>query len=377
VTRVLIAGVSTRGFSESAARAGYDVLAVDGFGDLDLRAGAQSVSVARSAGRFSIRAAVAAARRLRVDVVCYVGSLENHARAVGTLVAGRLLWGNGPSVLSAVRDPVRLARALRARGFSTPAVRVTAPRAETARGGRWLAKPLASGGGSGVVAWHSGALPRGSYLQQRVSGTPGSIVFAADGHRAVPLGVSQALAGDPRFGAGGFRYCGSMLVAPDEPLFGNACRLATAVTEAFGLVGVNGIDFVARNGVPYTVEVNPRYCASMELVERARGISIFQLHARACAGHLPEVALTGPGPADVVGKAILYARHDLVPEGTARWLEDDDVRDVPPPGERIERGHPICTLFARGGTVAACGAALAARARTLYLSLEAQRARIA
>jgi len=115
VTRVLIAGVSTRGFSESAARAGYDVLAVDGFGDLDLRARAQSVSVARSAGRFSIRAAVAAARRLRVDVVCYVGSLENHARAVGTLVAGRLLWGNGPSVLSAVRDPVRLARALRAR----------------------------------------------------------------------------------------------------------------------------------------------------------------------------------------------------------------------------------------------------------------------
>ena len=78
-----------------------------------------------------------------------------------------------------------------------------------------------------------------------------------------------------------------------------------------------------------------------------------------------------------MGKAILYARHDLVPEGTARWLEDDDVRAVPPPGERIERGHPICTLFARGGTVAACGAALAARARTLYLSLEAQRARIA
>ena len=64
MTRVLIAGVSTRGFAESAARAGYDVLAVDGFGDLDLRARAQSVSVARSAGRFSIRAAVAAARRL-------------------------------------------------------------------------------------------------------------------------------------------------------------------------------------------------------------------------------------------------------------------------------------------------------------------------
>ncbi len=376
MTRVLFAGVSTRGFAESAARAGYEVVAVDGFGDLDLRARAHSVHVARSGGRFSVRAAVAAARGLDADVVCYVGSFENHARAVGALAAGRVLWGNRPAVLAAVRDPVRLARALRARGLPTPAVRVTAPRAGTAR--RWLVKPRASGGGSGVAAWRGGPLPHGSYLQQRVTGAPGSIVFAADGQTAVPLGVSRALAGDARFGdvAGGFRYCGSLLVAPEEPLFGRACRLAATVTAAFGLVGVNGIDFVARGAVPYAVEVNPRYCASMELVERARGISIFAVHARACAGELPALVHTRPA-ADVIGKAIVYAREDVMPEGTARWLEDDDVRDVPAPGEGIARGHPICTVFARGRSVTACGAALAARARTVYRSLDAHRVRIA
>jgi len=376
MTRVLFAGVSTRGFAESAARAGYEVVAVDGFGDLDLRARAHSVHVARSGGRFSVRAAVAAARGLDADVVCYVGSFENHARAVGALAAGRVLWGNRPAVLAAVRDPVRLARALRARGLPTPAVRVTAPRAGTAR--RWLVKPRASGGGSGVAPWRGGPLPHGSYLQQRVTGAPGSIVFAADGHSAVPLGVSRALAGDASFGdvAGGFRYCGSMLVAPEEPLFGRACRLAATVTAAFGLVGVNGIDFVARGAVPYAVEVNPRYCASMELVERARGISIFDVHARACAGELPDLEHTRPA-ADVVGKAIVYAREDVMPEGTARWLEDDDVRDVPAPGEGIARGHPICTVFARGRSATACGAALAARARTVYRSLDAHRVRIA
>ena len=376
MTRVLFAGVSTRGFAESAARAGYEVVAVDGFGDLDLRARAHSVHVARSGGRFSVRAAVAAARGLEADVVCYVGSFENHARAVGVLAADRVLWGNRPAVLAAVRDPVRLARALRARGLPTPAVRVTAPRAATAR--RWLVKPRASGGGGGVAPWRGGPLPRGSYLQQRVTGVPGSIVFAADGQTAVPLGVSRALAGDARFGdvAGGFRYCGSLLVAPEEPLFGRACRLAATVTAAFGLVGVNGVDFVARGAVPYAVEVNPRYCASMELVERARGISIFAVHARACAGELPALVHTRPA-ADVIGKAIVYAREDVMPEGTARWLEDDDVRDVPAPGEGIARGHPICTVFARGRSVTACGGALAARARTVYRSLDAHRVRIA
>ncbi|HEY6158759.1 MAG TPA: ATP-grasp domain-containing protein, partial [Gemmatimonadales bacterium] len=155
------------------------------------------------------------------------------------------------------------------------------------------------------------------------------------------------------------------------------CRLATAVTEAFGLVGVNGLDFVARGAVPYAVEVNPRYCASMELVERAWGISIFQVHARACAGELPDGELADRGPADVWGKGIVYARDDVAPDDTARWLEDDDVRDVPPPGEPIGRGHPICTVFARGDTVAACRAALVARARTLYHSLEARSERLA
>ena len=48
--RVLIAGVSTRGFAESAARAGYEVVAVDGYGDLDLVARAAVVRVARVRG---------------------------------------------------------------------------------------------------------------------------------------------------------------------------------------------------------------------------------------------------------------------------------------------------------------------------------------
>jgi len=57
---------------------------------------------------------------------------------------------------------------------------------------------------------------------------------------------------------------------------------AAAVCEEFSLVGVNGIDFVATRGIPYAIEVNPRWCASMELVERAFGLSVFGAHAAAC-----------------------------------------------------------------------------------------------
>ncbi len=393
MTRVLIAGVSTRGFAESAARAGYDVVAVDGFGDLDLRAGAQTVVVARQASRFSASAAARAARSIPRDAVCYVASFENHPRAVGALARRGTLWGNPPGVLARVRDPLGVAQALVARGFATPEVRLTPP--GTTSRLAWLVKPHASGGGSGIAPWETGhggrggrggrtraRVPGARYLQQRIAGVPGSIVFAADGRRAVPLGLSLLLVGERAFGAepGGFRYCGNILAPAAPGLAAVAGRLAAAVTEEFGLVGVNGIDFIAADGVPYPIEVNPRYTASMELLERASGglISIFDVHTRACAGTLPALDFAAAGrTAGALGKAILYARRDVTLPDTRGWLEDGTVRDIPAPGQRIARGRPICTIFAHAADAARCRAALAARARALYRAVEERRVKIA
>jgi predicted ATP-grasp superfamily ATP-dependent carboligase len=381
--RVLIAGVSTRGLAESAERAGYRVLAVDGFGDLDLCRVAE-VRLARDArGRASPGAAVRAAQGARAEGVVYVASFENHPRAVRTLAAGRVLWGNPPDVLERVRDPLLVAATLARQGLATPAVRASAPRS---RGGRegghsWLAKPRASGGGSGVVAWHPGRrVPRDPYFQERIAGIPGSIVFAADGRHAVPLGLSCLLAGERAFGAAGFRYSGNILVGRGDAAFTDDARLcvraialAEAITRAFGLVGVNGIDFIARRGTPYPIEVNPRYTAAMELVERAYGLSIFDIHARACAGGLPvfDLAAARQAPHPTIGKAILYARADIVFGDTRSWLEDDSVRDISAPGRRCRRGQPICTIFAAGRDAVECRAALGRRAVALYAELEA------
>jgi predicted ATP-grasp superfamily ATP-dependent carboligase len=385
MTRVLLAGVSTRGFAESAARAGYDVVAVDGFGDLDLRACAAEVHVVRVAGRFSARAAVAAARDVSCEAAVYEASFENHPSAVRALAADRVLWGNPPAVLARARDPRRLARVVGDAGLPGPRVRLTRP----ARGARraWLVKPLRSGGGDGVAVWRRGApVPRGSYLQERIAGVAGSIVFAADGRRAVPLGLSRILAGETAFGADGFRYCGSILGSAgdpqfpaDERLLDRATLLAERVTQAFGLVGVNGVDFVARRGVPYAIEVNPRYTAAMELVERAHGLSLFDVHVQACRGALPafDLAAARRGTSDAIGKAIVYARRPTALGDTRSWLLDSEVRDISPPGTRFAAREPICTIFARARDAAACFSALARRAARLYRDVERREAQSA
>jgi predicted ATP-grasp superfamily ATP-dependent carboligase len=376
MTHVIIAGVSTRAAAESAARAGYAVTSFDAYGDLDQHRSVRVVSLPRDVGvPFTPHAAARAARSVDADAVAYLSSFENHPRAVGILATGRALWGNPLEVLRRVRDPCLLAEVLSRRGFSTPEVWTpgSGPRPDPRPGPRpdphLLLKPLRSGGGQGVRPWNGDArVPRGHYLQEFIDGTPASIVFVAAGGRAVPLGISMQLVGEPAFGGSEYRYCGNVLQPCDDDLFTSACALAQAIAEEFGLVGVNGVDFIARGCVPYAIEVNPRWSASMELVERAYGLSIFGLHAAACEkGELPPFDLASARLARTAfGKAIVFARDDSVAGDTRSWLTDPTVRDVPHPGERLVRGQPICTVFATDDDAARCEAMLGARAARIY-----------
>jgi predicted ATP-grasp superfamily ATP-dependent carboligase len=378
-TRVLLAGVSTRAAAESAVRAGFDVFAIDAFGDLDHPV-RQTMTIVRP---FAPHDAAEAARAIACDALVYLSNFENHPAAVDAIAAGRVVWGNSAPVLRRVRDPLVVMDSMRRRSFVVPEVVVENTDATDPGIRRWLVKPVASGGGHGVTDWEPAvAIPRGSYLQEFVDGTPGSVVFVAAGKRAVSLAVTRQLIGDEAFGSTGFRYCGSILASEHDTQFARgsalveaAGDLARAATEEFDLVGVNGIDFLARDGVPHLVEINPRWCASMELVERAHGFSVFGAHGDACArGVLPDFsfgARHGMTRVRAVGKAIVFARRDTAVGDTRAWLRDPDVADVPHPGETIRRGRPVCTVFARSGDDRSCYHALVRRAARVYAELDA------
>jgi predicted ATP-grasp superfamily ATP-dependent carboligase len=369
--RVLIVGFSTRALAESAVRAGWECVSVDAFGDLDQKARAENIALTRDLGRaYSAPAAVAVGRRFSVDVAAYVGNLENHPAAVRRLAEGRELLGNSPATLVETRDVAKLARAVRRAGAQVPTTR--GPSSSAPRSGEWLRKPARGGGGSGVRRFVAGAkLRSGEIVQERVMGTLASASFAADGRRAVLLGLAEGLAGDSAFGASGYRYCGSLFPLPaSAELLAKLDAVAQATTRAFGLRGVNGIDFVLRDGEPVVLELNPRYSASMELVERSFGPSVFEIHAAACRGTLPE-PWAPKDSTETLGKAVLWAKRDLVIGDTRSWMKRDDVRDVPHPGERIPRGRPVCTVFARGRDVAACRLRLAEAAAAIEQGIEA------
>ncbi len=75
MTRLLLAGVSTRAAAESAARAGFTVTALDAFADVDQHPDVRALSMARDFGvRFTSPAAARAARAIESDAVAYLVS---------------------------------------------------------------------------------------------------------------------------------------------------------------------------------------------------------------------------------------------------------------------------------------------------------------
>jgi predicted ATP-grasp superfamily ATP-dependent carboligase len=346
--RILIAGLTTRAIAESAVRAGATIVAVDYFGDLDQQRLCETHALRARGYRYSAAAILEVARELPYDALAYCGGLENHPDVVAALARDRMLLGNEPDTLRRVRDPGELFRYLEGQGFAVPETRLATDPLPAS--GHWLLKPARGGGGQGVRVWEGQRPTSTQILQEFIEGVSASASFVADGRRSAVLAWTEQLH-SPR----GFRYAGNLM-----PLEGSVAArqevgaIAEALAREYGLRGLNGFDFVLRGDRPVVVEVNPRYCASMELVERASGASIFGLHLAACQGQVPASFDEPPG---VWGKAIVYAARTVAVPDTVPWIAQG-VRDVPHPGEVVRAGQPICTVLASEPTRPLCEAAL-------------------
>jgi len=360
---ILIVGVSARGLAESAIRSesAHRIVAVDYFGDFDLGLLCPHRSIKRDFSlQYDAHHLITASSGLPYDALIYVANLENYPSIVRTIAGRKPILGNSPAILTSVRDPVRFFGFLVQSGIRAPRIVVDAEHLNLHSDTVWLRKPLRSGGGHGIAVYRRGdRLEPGFFLQEYLDGVSCGAIFAADGSNACLLGISEQLIGRAEFGADGFRYCGSILgpLGARQGEWGDIAesvrRVVCAITREFRLIGVNGIDFILKGKTVYPIEINPRYTASMELVEQAYGLNIFKTHLDACQGRLPDFDLLAHPDIDCFGKAICFASQALVFSNPQRWL-DRGVRDLPFEGEQIAQGKPICTVFSREQSRSTC-----------------------
>ena len=297
----------------------------------------------------------------------YTGGLENRPWLVERLARRRPLWGNDCSVLLLARNPAVVRAAVRAAKLPAPAVHGFFPRPPA---GRWLVKPT-WGLGPPIHFWTS-ADDRPSLLvhvQEFVEGESQAALFCGDGKRAVLLGVSRQLVGLDWLHAAPFRYCGSVgPLRPDPNRRRDLETLGAALARRCRLRGLFGVDGVVRDGAFWPVEVNPRYTASVEILEYGGEFSALAWHRAAFVPAASRPAPPAETPTACIGKAVLFARDALTFPADGPWnavlrsppplAAPPAFADIPHPGTHIKAGRPILTFFARGETADDCVAAL-------------------
>jgi len=366
---LVIIGASVRAAAFSALRAGLLPWCVDLFADADLQARCPAVAADASTYPSSLLAGVAKAPP---GPLMYAGALENHPRLIDALAGTRRLWGNDGRILAAVRSPRNLADIFHRADIPFPAIDKEAAARDCSS---VLVKPRKGGGGKQIRFARDGSHHGPAFYQQEfIKGSPVAAIFGADGSAATVLGVTQMLVGQTWLHATPFAYCGS--VGPlrlETALHQQFERIGQVLTRACGLRGLFGVDCIVRDGIAWPVEVNPRYTASIEVLEYATALRSVALQRAVFTGVAELAPFATPNAPAFVAKAILFARDAVTFRGDGPWARALSVpidtlppfADIPTHGQRIQAGSPILTLFARDATLAGCHAILRETARDL------------
>jgi predicted ATP-grasp superfamily ATP-dependent carboligase len=361
VESLLIVGASVRAAAFSALRAGFHPWCVDLFADLDL---AQRCAVTRMTERYpdGFQPFIDSDRP---GPWMYTGALENHPRFVRRMARRRHLWGNAEDALPRCRDPQFASALLRSAGMPVPEMASGVESSSEPQ--RWLLKPRRGASGLGIrfaTPGESIQQRRDVYLQQFIEGESLALLFLGGEGTAHLLGVTRQLIGVSWLHAAPFRYCGSI-----GPLDASAIRqpsltaLGRLLASECRLMGLFGVDGVLREGIFWPLEINPRYTASVEVLEYATETPLLGWH-----GHLFTHHRLPTPPALVanrtIGKAILFARDHLHFPAEGPWMavlrspkpihELPAFADIPAAGEAIEAGKPILTFFATADSATAC-----------------------
>ncbi len=370
---LIVAALSARWLAEAASREGFEVIALDVFGDVDTRRVSRLWRSIGVPGTLRIdpqalRSELTAAR-LQTGVIGWLAGPGFDGRSAWLAQGGShlALLGMQPAAAQRVRDPRAFFAGLAARRIDHPPVcfEPLCPAQDGAPS--WLLKDARGSGG-----WHIGrakpdSAPAASppaqlpspthYWQREALGQPMSATWIANGRDAVVLGCN-ALIVEP-LGQRPYVYRGAIGPVPLVPALQQRVQwIVSALAGEFGLAGLGSVDFLLHGTRIDVLEINARPPASMALYPQACTEGLIHAHLAALEGRLPDDLQRSD---TVRGTVTVFAPYAFeVDEATsAAWAAMTDCHDVPMPGARFDTGNPVCSVSATGMTMDVVRAALA------------------
>jgi len=376
IRSVLVVGIDVVSLAKSASKAGYQVYAVDYFGDQDLKQicrKSHSIikqkpkeSCERLGTDFNHKMLLQLVREIsrdhRIDAALLASGLDDSQDVLVEINELVPILGNHPETIKKVRNKTTFFHELKRIGVPHPETAIAKDFGE-ARGKSKdigypvIVKPSCGSGGVGVRKAQNiheleraykdvSLLSNEVVIQERISGIPASASFISSAKGVATLTLNQQLLGMHKvYQKEPFGYCGNIVPLSASKIVTDTCKsVVEKVALHFALVGSNGTDLIiSKDGSPYVIEVNPRFQGTLECVERVLGTNLVEAHVKACTqGTLPTVLKK---PLGFCTRLILFASQRSVMPDLGVF---DEVRDIPLPGVIVEHREPVCSIVAEG-----------------------------
>ncbi len=349
---LLVIAQSARMLAKMGVDAGFAVVAVDCYADVDTRHLAVETFKIASLSLVEVRPALDALQsRHGLTHVVYGSGFEDYLETLGYLQQSWVVLGNAVEVFRQFQDKRAFFAQLAALFIHHPQTIFTPP---SNKEGQWLRKPFSGAGGVGI-RWHDphdAADADKFYWQRFVRGEALSMLFLAAAGRVEIVGYNRQWTRFVDDEKQSFLFAG---IASHVNVSDDHRRLLyewlTKLARVYPLRGLGSLDFMLAAGCCYVLEINPRIPASAQLY----GKQVFRRHLQACLGVMTDDAIE----AEPAAYQVIYARQSLrVPE-VVDW--PDWALDRPDGGAIIGMGQPICSIIAAGKSPDQAAECLSAR----------------
>jgi hypothetical protein len=382
---ILVIGFSTRNIVCSARRAGYNVYSIDAFRDLDLQecAYASVLLEFRTAKKlhqldFSKIKVKMDSFELKFDAIVLgsgLGMVDYNSFPCNILASP-------PDAMQKASDKVYLSKRLEALGISHP--HCYSPEELDTIECPVIIKPAFSGGGihNRIAKSKQEILSvldeffrldpeltdQTVIIQDFLEGIPSSVSLLSTKNEALPVAVNEQLIGVSWLSRLPFAYCGNITPFRTEQAE-EMEALAEYLVLRFKLLGSNGVDFLVTENGPVVLEINPRFQGSLDTVEKAMDINLFEAHVDCFRGELPDK----PSAKCFAARGIFYSDREFFID---RELIDIIIRekcaDIPPQGTVVKPDWPLTSLFSCNSTREDAFLSLERRAKRIDTFIENQ-----
>ena len=383
---VLVAGFNTRPLVYSLNRAGYDVYAVDFFGDLDfypyikdcvILSKKLSVNYDLIKNNYSKYLPILILELLdKYPEIKYliIGSGLDDAIAERALVLEEvnrkkykiLNLNNELESIKKSRDIKFIFNFLKNGGFDIP--RTVLFNNVNAQGNElkfpFILKKRRGSGGTNIykiqnesdltftinLINNEGFDPKEWQMQEYIEGNPVSCTIISNGKESELISVNRQIIGDKYLNAPKeFMYCGNVVPAK---VFEEEKKLIVDISlklsKELGLKGINGFDFVLRNHYPYLMEINPRIPGSIRASEETMNINLLDLHIKSFTDEgweFVKKTLRGARIEFFTTKMIFFAPKEIDKNLINSINDLEYVHDKSEPVSNISKGEPVCTIL--------------------------------